>query len=444
MRVIRRLLPWFFLLVTAVIVLFFVLRRETQAAYGTAVALCPGPDLYGYTCDGGTAFAYIDATTDTFLYADDGVITLELPFPFTFYGTTYTELRASSNGNVQFGNGNTFFGNECMNEGPVVGMGDMIAPFWDDLDLTSYGYLEYDVVGEAPDRIYVLEWDDIPRFGDSEDRVTFALQLFEGSQDILFLYEDVTLLEGNNGGSATIGIQSEAQGLALQFGCNQPVVANASRIRFTEPEEANAEVEGTETAVIQPATPLYTKGEVADLLNQMNRQGPAALADLHTRWLSQSPPRTAVWQWLDLTGDGQDELILLRTSTAQNAHLNDLMILTPDASGTFGLLHHQPLSSRDQLAMPFGSRPELAATGDLTQDGLPDVVVRDSASGLSVVLTAGAGTVQQLPLPGRCTGSLGILDVNQDGLAEVVRDGCVAGNGRTLTQWDGAAFTTLP
>lgn len=440
MRVIRRLLPWFFLLVTAVIVLFFVLRRDTQAAYGTAVALCPGPDLYGYTCDGGTAFAYIDATTDTFLYADDGAIALELPFPFTFYGTTYTELWASSNGNVQFGSGNPFFGNECMNAAPVVGMGDMIAPFWDDLDLTSYGYLEYDVVGEAPDRIYVLEWDDIPRFGDPEDRVTFALQLFEGSQDILFLYEDVTLLEGNNGGGATIGIQSEAQGLALQFGCNQPVVANASRIRFTEPEEANAEVEGTETAVIEPITPLYTKGDVAELLDQMNLQGPAALADMHTRWLNQSPPRTAVWQWLDLTGDGQDELILLRTSTAQHANLNDLMIFTPDSLGQFSLLHYQPLTSRNQS----GSRPEVAAVGDLTHDSLPDVVVQDGASGLSFVLTVGGGTMQQLPLPGSCTGSLGIMDMDEDGLAEVVRDGCMEGNGRTITQWNGATFTTIP
>ena len=440
MRVIRRLLPWFFLLVTAVIILFFVLRRDTQAAYGTAVALCPGPDLYGYTCDGGTAFAYIDATTDTFLYADDGAIALDLPFPFTFYGTTYTELWASSNGNVQFGSGNTLFGNECMNESPVVGMGDMIAPFWDDLDLTSYGYLEYDVVGEAPDRIYVLEWDDIPRFGDSEDRVTFALQLFEGSQDILFLYEDVTLLEGNNGGGATIGIQSEAQGLALQFGCNQPVVANASRIRFTEPAEANAEVDGVATAVIESVPPLYTKGDMAELLDQMNRQGPAALADMHTRWLNQSPPQTAVWQWQDLTGDGQDELILLRTSTAQNSHLNDLMIFAPDAVGTFSLLHYQPLTDRNQP----GSRPEVAAVGDLTQDGLADVVVQDSASGLSFVLAAGGGTMQPMPLPGSCTGSLGIMDVDEDGLAEVVRDGCVAGNGRTITQWNGTAFITLP
>ncbi|GJM41707.1 MAG: hypothetical protein DHS20C20_19890 [Ardenticatenaceae bacterium] len=441
MRVLRRLLPWLILVGTAVIILFFVLRRDTQAAYGTAVAFCPGPDLYGYTCDSGTAFAYIDATTDTFLYSDDGVVTLDLPFTFTFYGTPYIQLQASSNGNLQFGNSNAFFGNSCLDEGPVSGMGDMIAPFWDDLDLTAFGFLEYDVVGEAPNRIYVLEWDNIPRFGDSDDRVTFAVQLFEESQDILFLYEDVTLLEGNNGSSATIGIQSEAQGLALQFGCNQPVVANASRIRFTEPAVANRDI-GLETAVSLPntLTPIYAKGDIADLLNQLNLQGPAALPDMNGRWLSEWPSRTARWQWLDLTGDGQDDLLLLRASTAQYPYLTDLTILAPDEAGQLTLRYHQPLSSRSQVI----TRPEIAATGDLTQDNLPDTVLRDAANGHSYVFTFHVGTASLLPLPESCQGSLGILDTNDDGLLEIVRDGCVNENGRVSTQWNGTSFTNLP
>ncbi len=441
MRVLRRLFPWLIVFITAVIILFFVLRRDTQAAYGTAVALCPGPDFYGYTCESGTAFAYIDATTDTRLYADDGITTLQLPFPFTFYGTTYNELQASSNGNVQFGTGNPFFGNSCLNEAPASGMGDMIAPFWDDLDLTSFGFLEFDVVGDAPERIFVLEWDDIPRFGDAEDRVTFALQLFEGSQDILFLYEDVTLLEGNNGSSATIGIQSEAQGLALQFGCNQPVVANASRIRLAEPEVAN-DAAGLETAVsaITIPEPLYTKGDIAELRTQINLQGPAALADMNGRWLSQVPPRTARWQWLDLTGDGHDELLLLRVSTAQYPDLTDLTLFTADGDGQLSLLHYQRLSSRSQPIV----RPEFAAAAELTQDTLPDVVLQDAVSGQGFVLTVINDAVALLPLPGSCQGSLGVFDLNGDGMMSVVRDGCEAENGRVVTQWDGAGFSNIP
>ncbi|MCA9898499.1 MAG: hypothetical protein H6654_19175 [Ardenticatenaceae bacterium] len=448
MRVLRRLFPWLLLLVAVIVALFFIFRRDTQAAYGTAVALCPGPDLYGYTCDSGTAFAYIDATTDTRLYQDDGIATLDLPFPFTFYGTTYTQIRASSNGNLQLGGSNPFFANGCMNEAPVPNMGDMIAPYWDDLDLTSFGYLEYDVVGEAPDRIFVLEWDDIPRFGDPEDRVTFAVQLFEESQDILFLYEDVTLLEGNNGSSATIGIQSEAQGLALQFGCNQPVVANASRIRFTEPEEANGDL-GLEVASIElaqaalsttVAPETYAKGDVLDLIQQLNLQGAAALPGMNTRWLSQSPPRTARWQWLDLTGDGRDDLLLVRGSTAQHPYLTDLLLLTPDTNGAFSLLHRETLSSRSQPIL----RPEIIATGDLTQNGRADVLLWDAASGQSMVLTSQDGAIRLLTLPDNCQGSAGLLDLNADGLLEVVRDGCDGENGRTTIQWNGSEFVPMP
>ena len=442
MRVLRRIFPWLLLLFVVVVILFFVFRRDTRAAFGTAVALCPGPDLYGYTCDSGTAFAYIDATIDTRLYSDDGVTTLALPFPFTFYGTTYTEIQASSNGNLQFGGGNPFFGNSCMDEAPVAGMGDMIAPFWDDLDLTSFGYLEYDVVGEAPSRIFVLEWDDIPRYDDPGDRVTFAVQLFEETQDILFLYADVTMLQGNNGSSATIGIQSEAQGLALQFGCNQPVVADASRVRFTVPEDANGDL-GLETAVFNPSTvapQTYAKGDIPELLDQLNLLGSAALPSLNTRWISQSPPRTAHWEWLDLNDDGRDELLLLRGSTAQHPYLTDLMLLTPDETGAFSLLHYQTLSTRSQPIL----RPEIAATGDLTQDNVPDVVLWDAYSGQSMVLTSQAGAMQLLTLPDSCQGSLAILDVDEDGMAEVVRDGCVEGNGRVRNQWNGSEFVTLP
>ena len=431
------------MLIAVIVVLFFVFRRDTRAAYGTAVALCPGPDLYGYTCDSGTAFAYIDATIDTLLYQDDGVITLELPFPFTFYGTTYTQIQASSNGNLQFGNGNPFFGNSCMDEAPVAGMGDMIAPYWDDLNLTSYGYLEYEVVGEAPERIFVLEWDDIPRFGDDDDRVTFAVQLFEDSQDILFLYEDVTMLEGNNGSSATIGIQSEAQGLALQFGCNQPVVANASRIRFAEPEEANGDIGLEETAVsLSPAfsPQTYAKGDLPDLIDQLNLQGVAALPAMNTRWLSQQPPVTARWEWLDLTGNGQDELLLLRGSTAQHPHLTDLLVLMADENGQFSLLHRQTLSSRSQPIL----RPAVVATGDLTQNNLLDVLLWDDASGQAFVFTTQADMMQLLPLPNSCQGSIGLMDLNADGWLEVVRDGCVGENGRISIQWNGSEFSTLP
>ena len=111
----RRLIPLLILLVFIIGLIWFIRgRRAETTAAANPIVLCPGPDAYGYTCESGAGYAYIDATIDTFLYQDDGVITLELPFPFTFYGTTYEEITASSNGNLQFTTSNTDYLNGCI------------------------------------------------------------------------------------------------------------------------------------------------------------------------------------------------------------------------------------------------------------------------------------------------------------------------------------------
>jgi hypothetical protein len=407
-------------------------RSQQPSPYGPLIALCPGPDYYGYTCENGSAYAYINATEDTFLYALDGTITLALPFPFTFYGTTYTELTASSNGNVQFSTDNANYANSCLT--PAYDMGDMIAPFWDDLDLRYVGYLETAVVGEAPNRIMVIEWDDVPRYETGEP-VTFALQLHEGSNDMVFLYESVTQSDGHNGRKATIGLQSEAQGLALQFGCDQPVVSDAAQIRWASPENPNRDVDGleltqallppTETAVLRPTT--------QEIQQTLNRHGLPGLATLNRTWLSQSPPRTATWEEADLTGDGQPELIVLQHSTSRYPEHTAVYIFTPSADNQWVLLHESHPGDRTQ---PVGQL-SIAHLGDLTHDAISDVLLQDVASGQLLVFS----TANQLPrltaVAEQCTGNL-LIQNNS-----IIRDGC-ATPGRYTTEWDGTTFRTSP
>src|ERR1043166_8283324 len=57
----------------------------------------------------------VPGTTDSGNHADDGTTPLTLPFPVTFYGTTYTQALISSNGNLQFGTaGTTSYVNNCL------------------------------------------------------------------------------------------------------------------------------------------------------------------------------------------------------------------------------------------------------------------------------------------------------------------------------------------
>lgn len=386
------------LLVIIVVSAFLVLRAGGEAETGPAVALCPGPDQYGYRCEPGASFAYIDATEDTSLYADDGTVVVDLPFAFTFYGSSYQQVALSSNGNLQFTTENAAFANACLDQGPAAGMGELIAPYWDDLDLTLFGYLETAVSGTAGSRIFVIEWDDIPSFENSDDRVTFEVQLFEGSSDIVFLYQDVTRTQGDNGRSATIGLQSEARGNSLQYGCDQLILTSGLGIHFPHPDE-------TAEAISRPPFPPLSgpgptaappKGDVALLIERLNWEGTAALQGMRAYWLAQQPQFESQSIQADITGDGQEELILLLRPPAAFAAQTQLVVLGRASEPGWTLLYHSyPLARGANEGRQFS----LDRVTDGTADGVLDVLVDDLNHGETFVLTAAAETFELKSLP---------------------------------------------
>jgi hypothetical protein len=365
------------------------------------------------------------------LYADDGIIEIELPFPFTFYGTTYTKLNASSNGNLQLGSASLHYDNICIADEPVPEMGEMIAPYWDDLNLLEFGFLETETVGEAPARIFAIEWDDVPVFGEnSDDRVTFAVQLFEGSNDIVFLYEDVTRFEGHNGASATIGLQSAVNGLALQFSCNQAAIADAGRIHFPFPEQPNPDIEelNTETAIVDPIVP-QAKGVTAVLIETLNQSGANSLPQLATQWHSQTPRLATEWEWVDVLGNGRSQLIILWYGGVDQPNLAQLAILAAAEAGHMTLLHSEHLSNRAEPVAAIN----IITSDDLTGDGIADLLLQDDTGQLSVI-TSASGSLSHLPVPERCQGGLLVRD------AQIIRDGCEV-EGRVIVEWNGREFS---
>ncbi len=448
-RAARVLIPVVLLLVVVAFVLIW--RARSQVVYGPAVTLCPGPDRYGYTCEGAAVYAYIDATSPVALFADDAVARLELPFPFPFYGATYDELNASSNGNLQFTTRNPLYPASCL--APAVRLGDVIAPYWADLDLTTQGALETAVVGEAPGRIFVVEWDNVPIYGnDIEDRVTFQAQLFE-SGDIVFLYEDPATVAGGNGGAAVVGIQSERQGLSLSYSCRQPTLPAPGGLRLAHPAEPNprpTEPEDEPAAAAPPLPAPQLKGPVADVVAALGTNGPASLASLRLRWLGERPARAFVWRAADLTGDAGEEVIAVWSGGPDATELAQVAVVSV-ADGTPAVLLDQRLATRAEGYAAV----TLAEVADLTGDGRADVVLRDEATGVTWVLSAAAdrgaaadlGAVAGAPLllavPGRCGGGLVVRDTDGDGRPELIRDGCET-PGRRRVVWDGAAFVTVP
>ena len=209
-----------------------------------------------YAFDDTVPFSYIPInTTGTPLnLTDDGEANITIPFPFTFYGVTSSDLRVGNNGGILFNatTGDLGFTNAAL---PVAAPALAMLPFWDDLD-EEQGNVYWEVQGTAPNRVAIVEWYQRPHFPGSPtaQTVTFQALLYEGSNHIKYQYLDVDLGDPalDNGASATVGINKDAT-TALQYSFNQPVIQNGMAILFYEvvPQSAT----DTDTATVTVETP---------------------------------------------------------------------------------------------------------------------------------------------------------------------------------------------
>jgi len=199
-----------------------------------------------------TPFEDISTTGTSLGLTDDGEENILLPFEFDLDGQVSSDIRVGNNGGVLFGTttGELFAGNL-----PLDGQTPRIVPFWDDFD-DEIGDVYWEVRGTAPARRVIIQWDDRPHFpGQTEiDPATFQLVLFETTNDILFVYNDVLFDDPDfdNGQSATIGVVSQTT--VYQYAFNDPIPLDGiSAIRYSLPNE-NFTVCGPTDQIIDPDT----------------------------------------------------------------------------------------------------------------------------------------------------------------------------------------------
>ncbi len=225
-----------------------------------------GPDAAGYTATDSTVYSFIELVGDggsasVLSGTDDGVALLTLPFPFQFYGKSYTLACASANGVLSFVTSaagctaTVDFANTDLTATAPPGDLPAVLPFWTDLtfQVPGAGAVYYETQGAAGSRRFVVEWSNAYPQG-SPNPVTFEAVLFEGTNRVLFQYKTVDLGAGNpasKGGLSTVGVRDtggNANNRQIAWSYNAPVIANSSAIAFSPPASGQTSVNTITTA----------------------------------------------------------------------------------------------------------------------------------------------------------------------------------------------------
>ena len=176
-----------------------------------------------------TPFEDISTTGTALGLGDDGEATIATPFMFVVDGVPSSDFVIGNNGAILF---NATTGNVGFTNNALAPMDPaFIAPFWDDIDSDS-GDVFWEVRGTAPDQRLIVQWDDRPHFNNIGSS-TFQAVFFEGTNEILYAYEDVLFENAtfDNGASATVGIAAPND--FVQYSFNEPIITNGLAIRFT-------------------------------------------------------------------------------------------------------------------------------------------------------------------------------------------------------------------
>ncbi|WP_416671886.1 DUF4347 domain-containing protein [Egbenema bharatensis] len=166
----------------------------------------------------------------------DGKVGLGLTFNFNYYGTLVSDITIGINGGIILGT-NTGIISPINASLPIVNPQTgaripAIFPYWADLDLSRGGDIYYRFVGANGNRSLIIEWNNV-RHDDSNvtDGITFQLVLHESSNEITFIYNDVSFNNPNydNGKDATIGLNGADQ---IEYSFNTPSLSGVQSIRF--------------------------------------------------------------------------------------------------------------------------------------------------------------------------------------------------------------------
>lgn len=159
-----------------------------------------------YNQAGGTA---ISVNTD-----DVWSNVINLPFPFCFFGQTYTQCIVGSNGAINFntssaGGYHPWPFSASVPSPNLVQAGNIFGPYHD-IDPSVAGSVRWYLLGQAPCRIFVVSYNNLGHYSCTNLRSTHMMVLYETTNVIEVYVERKQTCNSWNSGNTVIGIQNPA------------------------------------------------------------------------------------------------------------------------------------------------------------------------------------------------------------------------------------------
>ncbi|MBI3871195.1 MAG: S8 family serine peptidase [Verrucomicrobia bacterium] len=185
-------------------------------------------------------YSWIDPTgMPTVVLAQNGVSdAIPLPFSFLFYGQSKTTVYMGANGLLGFDptSLNASVNTDLPNSAAPNGI---ICPFWDALTPAAGTKFYAGLAGMAPNRRFVASWVGVNTTGPKSATLTFQCVLEEGSNRILFQYEDVAPASKSgsaSGKAASVGVENGTGLVAARYSYNgSAALSNTTTLVFVPP-----------------------------------------------------------------------------------------------------------------------------------------------------------------------------------------------------------------
>ena len=187
---------------------------EAQICLGQSITTCPGqPVTISALCNGsgGSPVFLLDSMQQVFLTDDQYSGVINIGFPFTYYGVVYNQLVIASNNYVTFdlsqANGYSPWSISAPIPSPALPTNSIMGPY-QDINPGLGGTIEYGVLGTAPNRKFVVRYNQVPMFSCSNDLFCSTLMLYEGTNHIEIYIDNKPLCPTWNSGVAIEGVQN--------------------------------------------------------------------------------------------------------------------------------------------------------------------------------------------------------------------------------------------